>query len=231
MSVEPRHFPMGHLPAVAEEIAEIFGEEGFAEPGRKLKIGPPLEAWIAGMVEPATEVTSLEDVARWTERFHHQVSVVGGKPIGYAVTMIEDGHAVTCEVSAAAELASALEKGLSLLRERADPSLHVRLLSVPEFQIKSLWTLRERGDEEEVMIVRAPESAGFTLFEPVTAEDLLAFLRSGVPICGAYLSSLESFVDVAIPETTLRGSLGEMIQTGDVPARVLLGARGLETMS
>jgi hypothetical protein len=200
MSSLPAEFPAERLPAVAEEIAELFGELGFARPGQALLIGAPMAVWVAALIDGDGPPLPLKDAARWTGRFHHQVAEVDGPPIGYARTGVVSGEVIVCEFSDASDLAVAIERGLSLLRECFPEDRSVHLLSIPELQIEALW-LPSPPAGSEVVVVRAPEESFVEPFHPLSEEEAVNVLMKHGSLAGMLVGMEEIWFDRTLAKT------------------------------
>lgn len=198
-------FPKDQLSNVAEDIADFFGAEELAEPGEKIIVGPPIEVWVASMID---EPRSLREVARWTERFHHQVVGVSGTPLGYALTSLDSAEppsAFVCKVSGSADVARAFEDALHVLRDHKAQDF-VRLLAVPELQLEALWALdpSTKAPEGELCVARVPVELHLERLQIVTEDELVQALRTGSPQAGM----------LNIDEVLVERSLGELLPVG-----------------
>jgi len=191
-----RAFPVERLPVVAEDIAEFFGDEGLIKTGETLLVGPPIEVYSAGLVPDETPPPSLEDIASWTERFHHQVLDTTREARGYALTRWSADDIVVCKISASAEFASAVERGLVSLRDRMPQEAIVRLVSVPEMQLDTLWSLDPtKPKNSTMMVVRQPEEAELELFQELTEDEFIEVLMTHVHMAGMVLPMVDSLYD------------------------------------
>lgn len=181
-------FPPAALSAIADEIAELFGDEGFARPGQAIIVGPPIEVYTAGMID-AHEPPLLSDVAHSTERFHHQVLDTNRLPLGYALTRFQNGGVIVCKLSSAAEFAAAIERGLNMLRHALDKDHFVRLLSVPELQLDALWALGPAERDAGVLIVSSPSDRSLEL-KTLSAPEIVDVLMRHQPLVGVYVTNL-----------------------------------------
>lgn len=214
MTIANPIFPRAALPEVADEIAELFGDEGLARPGQEIVVGPPIEVYTAGMVD-AQDPPPLKDVARSTGRFHHQVLDAHGPPIGYALTRIQNGSVLVCEFSGAAKFAAAIQRGILLLRQALDSDHFVRLLSVPELQLDALWALGPEEREAGVIVVNSPGDRSLEL-KNMSAPELVEVLMNHPPVAGVFIGLTDLFRDNFLGEL-LASSIGDNTEVDDAP--------------
>jgi hypothetical protein len=198
-------FPLDQLAAVADDIADFFGSEGFASPGQALVVGPPIEAWVAGMEDAESAALSLREAALWTERFHHQVLCEDGRPLGYALTSVMHDDVVIRKISCSEEVPVAIEGGLKMLRARVSDDRALRLLAVPELQIDALWLLDPRSPAGEVLVIRVPPESYLSSLEILSEERFMDVLKNHLPMAGMISGLDEIFCDRPLRELIASG--------------------------
>lgn len=220
---DSHHFPIDLLPAVAEDIADFFGEEGYVESGATLVVGPPIEVYTTGLVPPETPAPSLEEVVTWTERFHHQVLDGRGAACGYALTRWSAGEILVCKISASATFAGAVEAGLVSLRKHMPKEAVVRVVSVPEMQVESLWSFDPTNQvDAKLMVIQGPEEAELELFQELTEEQFMEVLMTKGPFAGIVLPMMDSLYDRPLMAILCASSAHLLEVRDEIPTTLVL---------
>ena len=156
--------------------AESRGEETF-------ELSYPFELWVIDLSD-RTKADSLDAVAKWSKRWHHQVRYKE-KAIGYALSKLDPDKERSWIVSEVvkSKVAEKIDDAIMQIRENKDlkDDSELRLLSLQDYRVCAFW-MKDAG---EVYVIDCPSSFKYLRpKEELHQEKFLNGLLMEAPIIG-----------------------------------------------
>jgi len=169
------------LDSVGEQTAELISD--IVDPDTEsFELGYSFELWV---IDPdvETKTGSLDDVAKWSNRWHHQI-LSGQKAIAYAISVLEPGQPgppIVGEV-VESETAEKIQRAIKKIeKDEGSMDTSTLMLILQNYLVCTFWI----RDARQVNVIDCP--AVYRYLHPgelLTEDDFLNRLRREEPIIG-----------------------------------------------
>jgi hypothetical protein len=130
----------------------------------------------------APSSSTLEEIARPTSRWHHQIVENGHEPIAFARSSRHAGALGTKVELVRSRLATKIAEAATWLDDHVKRRATVRLLEIPSELVEALWVVPDaRTSPSGILVVSAPERLRLPRNRLIGARALITAVRKQTP--------------------------------------------------